>query len=184
MRRISPSSFGSRVVVAVALLLSTQFFAVHAQTSREKAIRTVLLFNIAQLTDWPKSAFNDESEPFIIGVMGSDPFGGALEETFKNETVRGRKVTIEYYENAEAIKKPHLLYVSGSQARYLAAILEQMQDWPALIVADVERAERRGAMVHLFWEDNRAKMIINTQAVTAKGLTMSPRLLAVAQRYP
>ncbi len=158
--------------------------ALRAQVARDKAIRAVLLFHIAQLTQWPTNAFSSDQEPFVIGVVGEDPFGGILEATVEQETVRGRKIAIQRYDNASQIQTPHLLFISSSESKSLGTILSRLEERPVLTVADVDRAEQRGVMVHLYWADSRAKMIINQQAVADKGLIMSPRLLAVAQKYP
>src|SRR5205823_6216899 len=123
--------FRAKGALAFVLLLFLPL-ALQAQTSREKALRTVLLFNIAQLSQWPKTAFASDSEPFVIGVVGQDPFGAALEATVHDELVRGRKIKIERYENADAIKKPHLLYISSSENHSLPDVLRQVQDFPTL----------------------------------------------------
>jgi hypothetical protein len=167
--------------LALALLLCP--LAVHAQVARDKAIRAVLLFHIAQLTEWPTNAFTSDQDPFVIGVVGQDPFGEVLEATVDKETVRGRKIVIERYLTVADIGNPHLLFISASASTSLGVILPRIEDRPTLTVADVERAEERGVMVHLYWQDNRARMIINHEAVAKKGMVMSQRLLAVAQKY-
>jgi hypothetical protein len=171
---------GSSLAVAVLLVP----LSLRAQVARDKAIRAVLLFHIAQLTEWPTNAFSSDQETFVIGVVGNDPFGGILEATVEKEMVRGRKIVIERYGTAGEILNPHLLFISPSESKSLGAILRRIEERPILTVADVERAEQQGVMVHLYWDDNRAKMIINQPAVASKGLVMSPRLLAVAQKYP
>jgi hypothetical protein len=168
--------------LAMALLLFP--LSLRAQVARDKAIRAVLLFHIAQLTEWPTNAFTSDQEPFVLGVVGEDPFGEILEGTVDKETVRGRRIVIERYRTAADIQNPHLLFISSSESRSLGTILRRIDEKPILTVADVERAEQRGVMVHLYWEDNRAKMIINQAAVASKKFVMSPRLMAVAQKYP
>jgi len=170
--------------LAVALLLFPVSVSLRAQVARDKAIRAVLLFHIAQLTEWPTNAFDPDQESFVLGVVGEDPFGGILEATVDKETVRGRKIVVEHYRTAAEIQNPHLLFISPSESRSLGLILRRIEERPILTVADVERAEQRGVMVHLYWDDNRAKMIINQPAAASKGLVISPRLLAVAQKYP
>src|SRR5262245_7444391 len=135
LRRIGSS-------LAVALLLFP--LSVRAQVARDKAIRAVLLFHIAQLTEWPTNAFASDQAPFVLGVVGEDPFGNILEATVDKETVRGRKIVIEHYGSAEEIQKPHLLFISSSESKSLEAILQRIDERPILTVADVNRAEQRG----------------------------------------
>lgn len=172
----------SAVLALVLALLEPRARA--ADAPRDKAIRAVLLFHIAQLTEWPKDAFANDTDPFVLGIVGQDPFGEVLSAAVKGETIRGRKIVIEHYDSATAIKKAHLLYISSSESRNLPDILKTVQDSATLTVSDIDRAERRGVMIHLYWDDGRAKMIINRDAVARKGLVLSPRLLGVAQAYP
>jgi hypothetical protein len=172
------------VSLALGLLFAWQALKTHAEPLKERSVRAVLLFHIAQLTDWPKTAFKFDDDPFVIGVVGEDPFGSVLDEAVNGELVRGRRIVIERYSSPTDIKTPHMLYIGGSDNRILTDSLSRVADNPTLTVSDFERAERRGAMVRLYWEDNRAKMAINTDAVKRKELVMSPRLLKVAQLYP
>src|SRR5882724_8451605 len=75
-----------------------------AQVSREYQLKAVFLYNFAQFTDWPESAFADEKSPIVIGVLGSDPFGPALNDTIRDEKVRGRPLVVEHYRRADDIK--------------------------------------------------------------------------------
>src|SRR4051812_12710985 len=81
----------SPVLLAV-LFLALNILPANAQASREYQIKAVFLYNFAQFTEWPKSAFSGETSPMIIGIVGSDPFGPALTETVHGESVQGHPV--------------------------------------------------------------------------------------------
>ena len=36
--------------------------------------RGVYIYHIAQYTEWPKETFPDETAPFVLGILGDDPF--------------------------------------------------------------------------------------------------------------
>src|SRR5688572_20007690 len=46
---------------------------------REYQVKAVFLFNFVQFVDWPATAFPSPDAPIRIGVLGVDPFSGALE---------------------------------------------------------------------------------------------------------
>jgi hypothetical protein len=81
-------------VVPAFLFLAFSNPSAEAQVSREYELKAVFLYNFAQFTDWPESAFADEKAPIIIGILGADPFVRALEDTVKGETVRGHPLVI------------------------------------------------------------------------------------------
>src|ERR1700712_1267339 len=71
-----------------------------AQASREYQLKAVFLYNFAQFTDWPADAFAGDKSPIVIGVLGGDPFGPALDDTVRGETVRGHPLLVEHYRHA------------------------------------------------------------------------------------
>src|SRR4051794_16733239 len=51
----------------------------------EYQVKAVFLFNFAQFVSWPLSQPADA--PFVIGIVGDDPFGSYLDETVRGEKV-------------------------------------------------------------------------------------------------
>src|SRR3990172_10053935 len=48
-------------------------------TPSEYQVKAAILFNFAKFVEWPDAAFPDPATPIIIGVLGEDPFGSALD---------------------------------------------------------------------------------------------------------
>jgi hypothetical protein len=168
------------------LLLSLTFgeLTAQAQLSREYQLKSVFLFNFAQFTDWPPSAFADANSPMVIGILGNDPFGSALEETVHGETIHGRRLIIEHYRRADEIKTCHILFISQSEARNAEEILKRLKGKPILTVADADSPPTAGAMIRFAVESNKVHFRINVQAAQEAGLTLSSRLLRVANAAP
>jgi hypothetical protein len=154
-----------------------------AQVSREYQLKAVFLYNFAQFTDWPESAFADEKAPIVIGILGADPFGPALEDTVKGETVRGRTLVIEHYRRADEIKTCHILFISQSEARHLDEIVKGLKEKPILTVVDAGPSSA-GAIIRFTVENNKVHFRINQEAATAANLTLSSKLLRVADATP
>jgi len=151
-----------------------------AQVSREYQLKAVFLYNFAQFTDWPESAFADEKSPIVIGVLGSDPFGQALNDTIRDEKVRGRPLVVEHYRRADDIKMCHILFVSQSETRHLDEIVKSLKGKPILTVADADGASSLGAVIRFAVENNKVHFRINQEAARSANLTLSSRLLRVA----
>lgn len=155
-----------------------------AQISREYQLKAVFLFNFVQFTDWPTNAFSDDHSPIVIGVDGNDPFGAALSDTIKGETVRGRPLIIEHYRRAEDIKACHILFISQSETRHAEEIVKGLKGKPTLTVADVEGPATAEVMIRFIVESNKVHFHINQQAASNANLTLSSRLLRVAESPP
>src|SRR5258708_2081787 len=75
-------------------LTSTTLAQTKPQTLYEA--EAYLLYLFAMYTEWPKEAFPDEKAPFVLGIMGKDPFGKDI-DFIKGKTVRGRPLVIRYF---------------------------------------------------------------------------------------
>src|SRR6267142_1451932 len=94
------------MLACLALVLATLISPVQsglansaAGTSPEYQVKAVFLFNFAQFVEWPPQSFEDPAAPFVIGVLGTDPFGSALEGAVRGEILNGRSFVIERYRN-------------------------------------------------------------------------------------
>src|SRR5687768_11102671 len=75
-----------RMVLGVACLVCFGLKgAVLGQVSREYDLKAVFLFNFAQFVEWPARAFPTAEAPFVVGIIGNDPFKGALDDVVRNE---------------------------------------------------------------------------------------------------
>jgi hypothetical protein len=155
-----------------------------AQISREYQLKAVFLYNFAQFTDWPHSAFADEKSPIVIGILGADPFGPVLEETIKGETVRGRPLVIEHYRRADDIKTCHIVFISQSELRHTNDIVSSLKGKPILTVADADGPSSTEATIRFVVENNKVHFRINQEAATAANLVLSSKLLRLAEASP
>jgi len=155
-----------------------------AQVSREYQIKAVFLYNFAQFTEWPESAFPSEKSPIIIGVMGPNPFGSALEETVRGETVQGHPLAIEHYTRAADIKSCHILFIPQQEIRQTDEIVKGMKGKPVLTVADTDGAASAAAIVRFVVENNKVHFRINPEAARAANIILSSKLLRMAEATP
>jgi hypothetical protein len=165
------------------LLLLTFFFgpeSARAQVAREYELKAVFLYNFVQFTEWPTNAFQDTNSPIVIGIVGSDPFGHILDDTVRDETVRGRKLVVERYPRLEEIRNCHILFISRSEEPRLDKILERVKGKPILTVSEIEGAAYRGVMIR-FLTGNKIQLRVNLDAVNAANLTLSSKLLRTAE---
>src|ERR1700737_4462728 len=98
MRQSSDTLARLALVLATLISLAVSGLANSAtETSPEYQVKAVFLFNFAQFVEWPPQSFENPTAPFVIGILGTDPFGEALESAVRGETVEGRNFVIERY---------------------------------------------------------------------------------------
>ena len=149
--------------------------------SHEYPLKAVFLFNFAQFIDWPTNAFDKPDSPLVIGVLGDDPFGTVLDDAVRDEIVNGRKFVVERYRRVEDIKTCHILFISQSETRRLDKIMAGLKGKPVLTVSDIDGSAYRGVCVRFITENNKIRLRINTDSLKEANLTMSSKLLRVAE---
>ena len=169
------------LVASVFLLLSGLKLSAQTPTSPEYQVKAVFLFNFAQFVDWPQKAFPEAQTPLVIGVLGEDPFGTYLDETVRGEKVKDRPLVVQRYRRVGEIKTCHVLFISRAETDRLEQILASVKGRNILTVGDAEDFALRGGMIQLVTEKNKIRMRINLEAVKAAGLTISSKLLRVAE---
>jgi hypothetical protein len=145
----------------------------------EYQVKAAFLFNFAKFIEWPSGAFSDPAAPIIFGVLGDDPFRGALEAA-QGRTVKGRKVLIARYKDVRDIKVCHILFISSSERRRLPELMSTLKDSKMLLVGDMEKFADRGGIINFFVRDNKVGFEINMDAATRAGFTINSRLLNMA----
>jgi hypothetical protein len=149
--------------------------------SHEYPLKAVFLFYFAQFTDWPTNAFDKPDSPLVIGVLGDDPFGAVLDDAVRDETINGRKFIVERYRRVEDINTCHILFISQSETKRLDKIVENLKGKSILTVSEIDGSAYRGVCMRFITENNKIHLEINTDALQAAKLTMSSKLLRVAE---
>lgn len=168
----------ARLLLAVLFLCSCG--PARGQISREYDIKAVFLYNFAQFVDWPAASFPGPETPFIIGVLGDDPFGETLGRVIGDDTIRGRRVVTERYERVEDIQLCHILFVSRSEGRRVRQILDALRTRAVLTVSDIGGFASQGGMIAFYTENAKVRLRINHEAARTARLTISSKLLRVA----
>jgi hypothetical protein len=168
--------------LAIALLLAGGALrgapALAAPTAPQ--VEAVFLFYFTQFVSWPASAFATEHSPIVIGVLGEDPFNGALEQAVAGERVNGRPILVRRLLRIEDAQGCHIVYISASEAPRLQRILSALRGHDVLTVSDLDHFAQSGGMIRFVLIDQHVRLRINASAARAAGLTLSSKLLRAA----
>ena len=179
-------SYGMRTAFAALSALNLFIILLAPYTARceptpEYKVKAAFLFNFAQFVDWPTNSFATAESPLIIGVLGDDPFGKALDNIVTGERVKNRTLLVRRYRNVKDIDRCHILFISPSERGRLVDIFKALGQRPILTVGDTDRFARQGGMIRFLTEKNKIRLRINTEAVRTANLTISSKLLRAAE---
>lgn len=151
------------------------------ETSNEHKIKAVFLFNFSHYVEWPIDVLPEDDSPFVIGILGKDPFGVYLDETVSNEYVKKHPLVIKRFEHVEQIATCHILYIIPANKDELKGILESLASKKNILtVSDATTFARLGGMIRLYTEENKTRIRINLKAVKNSDLVISSKLLRLA----
>ena len=148
---------------------------------KEYQVKAAFLYNFAQFVEWPPVVFPEVQSPLVIGVLGDDPFGGYLDDLVREEKVNGRPLVVQRYHTIVEIKTCHVLFICQSEIDQLEQILAGLKGRNILTVGDGERFASRGGMIRFVTEQNRIRLRINVEAAKVANLTISSKLLRLAE---
>ena len=152
-----------------------------SRSTDEYELKAAFLYNFARYTKWPDDAFATKKSPFVVAIVGEDPFGDHLEETFRKRTVRGRRVVLKRYEKAKDIKTAHILVLGELGNDERKKCLKAVARRPVLTIADTGGVEKSGAVLGFFVDKKRIRFEIAPSRVKAARLKMSSQLLRLAR---
>ncbi len=167
---------GMFAMIFVAHVLFVSIGAHAADYSREDAVKAAFIFHFAQFVEWPAG----RPETITIGVLGEDPFNGAL-ESIRGKTINGRSIRItKVLSTDRTIDDVQVLIVGWSDENAVANILASAANRPILTIADLDTFKIDGVIISLFRKGTRQKFGVDRQAASQAGLTLSSQLLQIA----
>ena len=173
--------YGTLIILSIMILLSTlSLFSTEDEYYRKAALFKVFSQNIK----WPKdSDVNDQKKPFVIGVIGKNPFGSILETAYSQEEnkIKNKKVEIRYILKKEEIESCHILFISKSIDKELEEILAITTAKPILTIGETKGFAEKGVLFNLYIKREEIRFEINALALRESRLIPSSQLLSVAK---
>ncbi len=154
-----------------------------AQTepSGEYQLKAAFLFNFAKFIDWPPASFAGPQSPFVVCILGPDPFGHAIDEVLKGKTIANRPVAIERIKTVVQARLCQMVFVSQSESLHLADIILALHGACVLLVGEAEGFAEAGGTIQFALEDDHVRFLINPEAAARAGLKVSSKLLSLAR---
>lgn len=165
--------------LGLALLLTLGGLLGAAAPVSEYQLKAVFLFNFAHFVEWPPGALADENTPFVIGVLGKDPFGGSLEEVVRGELVSHHPLAVERSADIAQLRNCQILFIPAAELGHLGQILDALKGHSVLTVT--EGPAPPGVVISLLKEESHIRLRIDLAAAKANNLTISSKLLRPAE---
>lgn len=174
-KKFATSCCCGAIFCALALLAPAE------PASREYQIKAAFLFNFVRFVQWPEKAFARADAPLVIGVLGDDPFDGALEDVIHGERIERHQLILRRAKKIGDLKGCQLIFVSKSESTRLPQIMTELNDDPTVTVSEVADFAKQGGTINFYRDENKVRFEINPAAARQRGLKISSQLLALGR---
>jgi hypothetical protein len=173
--------FGA-LAASVALLPVAVSLSAQIARANEAELKAAFLYNFIKFTEWPREQMANKKDPFVIGVLGKDPFGAALDRAIEGETFQQKPIVVRRFARMdESVGNSHALFIGVSEESNLPVILKLLDGQAILTMSEIETFIEQGGGIELQKEGNKLAFEVNVGAARRAGLGISAQLLRLAK---
>ncbi len=149
----------------------------------EYTVKAVFLYSFGRYIEWPETMFRNTSDPFVIGIVGEDSFGGTLDDIASKKTIQDRRIVVRRFASSDQYNQPcHILFVSHSlPPDQQTALIRNTQDTVLLVVGETPGFAENGGDVNFFIDGDRVRFEINVDTARRSRLRMDAKLLNLGE---
>ncbi len=117
----------------------------------EYSMKALLIQRICRFVEWPDSIWNaDTTAPFVVGILGTNPFGKQLDALFSQQRIQGKRVRIEQLSSLEGARFCNAIFISESEKSSISKIYTALSHKPILLLGDTKRYAYNGIHINFF----------------------------------
>jgi hypothetical protein len=153
---------------------------------QEYNVKLAYLCNFVRYIAWPADAAAQEKAKdgeWIIGVLGEDPFRGALDRVAASgRRVVGRKIIVRHFTSLDHYRPCHILFIPKTAPRKQhEAAIRALRGKPVLLVGETVDFAAIGGCVNFYRDEDNVRFEINLDALRDHHVEASSKLLALAK---
>lgn len=164
------------LMVSLPSLSATQELAAENPNKVEAAF----LRNFAHYVTWPSSAFAGDRSPWLLCIVGTDPFGEVLDNMLSGRAEQGRSFEIIRADALNELPSCQIVFIAYQDAGKRRAALAALKNLPVLTVSDAPEFLQEGGIIQ-FHVGDRVEMSINLDRSRSASLTIQTKMLEVSR---
>jgi len=171
-----------RAAVLLLVGLAAFGFPARAQDTgpTEYQLKAAFVYNFVKFVEWPAPAYASPTSPTVIGVLGKNVFGDALEKIIHDKVVNHHPLQFKAFDSAEQVTNCQILFISASERNRFPQILAALRGKSILTVSDSDPFLHDGGMINFIIVNRKVSFQINNQTARQAGLIISSDLLSLA----
>ena len=170
-------------IAIAALVIVVSASSAFAQTptsishKREYNIKAVNIYGFGNYVKWPSKSFSKSNSRFVIGVLGNNPFGGALKTIADKKTINGRKILIKHLSKFNQAEDCQIVFISSEvNNQTVTQVVQTCKRKSVLVVADSANQMIRGVDVSFIVINGRVRFVLDLDQAKSSGLEVNAKL--------
>lgn len=147
-------------------------------TPHELQVKATYILNFTRYASWPDKP--DVSAPLTLCLAGQN--AASVARQLLQRAAGNRPLKLQLISKVEDAEHCNALYISQNDYPRQAVLLARLRDQAVLTIGDSASFLADGGMIHMMQSDGTIRFEINLEASKRSGVTLNPRLLALAER--
>jgi hypothetical protein len=146
----------------------------------EYEVKTAFIHNFTKFIDWPPGAFEEESFPFQIGILGTGPIDKPL-LSLNGKKTQKRLLKVSRIKNLNNLGQYHVIFVNPSENGRLRSILRTLKGTGILTIGDTPGFAEQCGVINFYLKNGKVRFEVNIEASRRENLQISSKLLRLAR---
>lgn len=139
----------NKIIIIVLILFGSYEYA--NTESKEYLLKAGFFAKFADFVEWPNNTdIDDLSKPFLIEILGDNPFGNILDNMYNSQKIRGKKVKIRYIDNIDEISDCKILFICSDMKNQIETILKRIGEKPILSISESDDLAKIGVHINFY----------------------------------
>jgi hypothetical protein len=147
----------------------------------EYVLKAEFIERFTHFVDWPDSAFASPDAPFVLCLIGENPFGDYLNRLAREGTVKGRPIVFSHAKAIDQLDPCHLVFVARDEKDRVAAIVARTGGKPILTIGDTSGFAQTGIIINFYQLEDRVRFEINVDEAKRSDLKFNSQLMKLAR---
>lgn len=158
-------------------IVLTLCIATSPQAADINKVKAAFLFNFAKFVQWPST---QATQPFRLCVYGDELMFRTLEE-LPIKSLKNKPLEILNISDPTLLSQCDLAYLNSRELTVIQFILNTLEAHSVLTVSDIDTFAKSGGSIQFKYVDQQVRFDINNTAAQFSHLTISSKLLELAQ---
>ncbi len=146
----------------------------------EHQIKAAYILNFTRYANWPASVLVEPGGPLVICMIGQD--ADDIARVLRSRAAGAHPLELRTISRVDETGPCHALYIGPTERARQGALLARLRDLAILTIGDSSSFLADGGMINMMLVDGSIRFEVNLAATKHSGMSLNPRVLALAER--